>query len=331
VEHRTISFEVSGSAAARRLDVAVCERVTSLSRSQARRLILAGLTTVNGRAAKPHRTVRQGDRVTVTLPPPEPSEALPEEIPLNIVYEDDALLVVDKPAGMVVHPAAGVRRGTLVNALLHHCPNLSTVGGTLRPGIVHRLDKGTSGLLMVAKDDQTHRRLAAQLKARQVKRGYTALVMGRLKEDAGQIEHAIGRHVSDRKRMSVVTRKGRAAVTTYRVVERFMDYTLIELRLGTGRTHQIRVHMSTLGHPVAGDRTYGGKTRSDHGSREVEERLRRLSRLALHAHLLGFTHPASGEPLEFVSPLPSALQEIIAVLRPESAPTPSTQQGKHPA
>jgi len=315
MENRTTSFEITEPYAAERLDLAVPRYVPGLSRSQARRLILAGFVTVNGQPAKPHSTLRQGDKVEVTLPPPEPADLAPEDIPLRILYEDDALLVVDKPSGMVVHPAAGVRSGTLVNALLHHCPNLSGIGGKLRPGIVHRLDKGTSGLLMVAKDDVTHRSLAAQLKARRVIRGYTALVMGRVREETGEIEHPIGRHVSDRKRMSVVTRKGRAAVTTYRVRERFREYTLLELRLGTGRTHQIRVHMSSLGHPVAGDRTYGGRTRAAHGRKELEERLRRLGRVALHAHLLGFTHPATGEPLEFVSPLPAELQEILAELR----------------
>lgn len=318
MENRTTSFEITEPHAAERLDLTVPRYVAGLSRSQARRLILAGLVTVNGHPAKPHRTLRKGDKVEVTLPPPEPTDLLPQDIPLHIPYEDDSLLVVDKPSGMVVHPAAGTRCGTLVNALLHHRPDLSGTGGKLRPGIVHRLDKGTSGLLMVAKDDVTHRSLAAQLKARRVTRGYTALVLGRVREEAGEIEHPIGRHVSDRKRMSVVTRKGRAAVTTYRVRERFQDYTLLELRLGTGRTHQIRVHMSSLGHPVAGDRTYGAKTRAGHGRKELEDHLRRLGRVALHAYLLGFTHPATGEPLEFASPLPVELQEILAELR--SAP-----------
>jgi len=315
MEGRRESFEVTDALAGGRVDFAIPRHVPCLSRSQARRLILAGLVTVNGRTVKPHRALHLGDKVEITLPPPEPSGLVAEDIPLRIIYEDSALLVVDKPAGMVVHPAAGVRRGTLVNALLRHCRNLSGIGGELRPGIVHRLDKGTSGLLMVAKDDATHRFLASQLKARRVARGYMALVLGHVTQEEGEIERPIGRHVSDRKRMSVVTRKGRAAVTRYRVVERFEDYTLLELRLGTGRTHQIRVHMSSAGHPVAGDQTYGGKLRPGHGRKEVEARLRRLGRLALHSHLLRFAHPVTREPVELSSPLPQELQEILAALR----------------
>jgi 23S rRNA pseudouridine1911/1915/1917 synthase len=258
--------------------------------------------------------LKEGQSVSLTIPEPEEPGARAEAIPLSILYEDPHLLVVDKPAGMVVHPGAGNYSGTLVNALLHHCPDLPGIGGVLRPGIVHRLDKDTSGVLVVAKDDVTHRGLSEQFKKHTPTRRYIGIVFGRL-ADEGQVSASIGRHPADRKKMSARPKKGREAQTHWKVLRRFGRFDLVEFRLTTGRTHQIRVHLSSIGHPILGDPLYGGRKRMA-GVEPLSLRrgLQRLKRQALHARSLGFTHPVTGERLEFSSPIPEDLEEAIRFL-----------------
>lgn len=293
-------YVVTGSEAGMRLDVFVSGTDPVISRSYVQKLVGQGLVTVNGAAVKPNHRLRDGDRVAVTVPPPAELELLPEPIPLDVYYEDPDLIVVNKPRGMVVHPAEGNFTGTLVNALLYHCRDLSGINGILRPGIVHRIDKETSGLLMVAKNDLTHEGLAKQLKEHTVTRGYTALAHGALAHNRGVVDAPVGRDPSDRQRMAVNFRNGKKAVTRYRVLDRNNNYTLLDLRLETGRTHQIRVHMSYIGHPLAGDTRYG-PARPQFG----------LAGQFLHAYLLGFIHPRTGEYLEFRAPLPEELQIIL--------------------
>ena len=282
---------------AERLDLYVAHHCPDVSRSHAQRLIEEGFVTVNGRPAKPSRLLQRGDRVVVRVPPPSPLDLEPEAIPLSIVYEDHDLLVVDKPAGMAVHPGAGRSRHTLVNALLARCPDLTGVGGVLRPGIVHRLDKDTSGLLLVAKNDRAHTALSQQLKERTVEKGYLALVTGRLEPKEGVIEGAIGRDPRNRKRMAVVE-GGRPARTAYRVREYLDGCTLVEVTPSTGRTHQIRVHFAAVGHPIVGDAVYGRPSPF-------------VGRQFLHACRLGFHHPGDGRWLVFESPLPADLQQAL--------------------
>jgi len=249
------SFQAPPEAAGQRLDHFLVSREPFLSRSQVQRLIDKGLVLVNDRQARPSLRLREGDLIRMTVPPPEAIDLAPEAIPLDIVYEDDDLLVVNKPAGLVVHPAVGHHRGTLVNALLNHCPDLAGIGGCLRPGIVHRLDKDTSGLMLVSKSDLAHQGLAAQLKDHRVKRSYLALVHGEVRFAQGTIDAPLGRDPRDRKRMAVVA-GGRTARSHYRIKERFAGYTLLDVELETGRTHQIRVHLAYAGYPVAGDPVY---------------------------------------------------------------------------
>lgn len=300
----------------RRLDVFVSETWPQLSRAQAKRLIDGGGVTVGGAAKKPSFPLKTGDEVTVVLPEPEPSRLVPEAIPLDIVYEDRYLLLVNKPAGMTVHPAAGARRGTLVHALLHHCDDLSGIGGVLRPGIVHRLDKGTSGLLVVAKTDLAHRHLADQIKSRSLKRIYRALVWGDPEGDEGVVEAPVGRHPTDRKKMAVVNSGGKYAVTRYKVIKRYEFLSLMELALGTGRTHQVRTHMAYLGHPVFGDPEYGGRRKALNALRgrlakEGAELLKGIDRQALHAWRLSLVHPITSERLDFTAPLPEDIGDIL--------------------
>lgn len=296
------SQELAGS----RLDSAVALHQPALSRSRIRRLIEDGRITVCGTSRKAAYRLRPGDRIEGSIPPPEPLHLRPEKIPLDVVYEDSSLIVVDKSAGMVVHPAAGSRSGTLVHALLHHCRDLSGIGGVLRPGIVHRLDKGTSGLLVVAKSDAAHRVLAAQFKLHRVDREYLALVRGAPKGEGGSIDAEIGRHPKDRKRFTTRSRGGRRAVTHWRIEARFPELTLLRVRLETGRTHQIRVHLASIGLPVAGDPVYGG-------GRAISRALG-LERQALHAAVLGFDPPDEGARLRFESPLPEDLGAVIGKL-----------------
>ena len=305
---------VTAAMAGVRLDRLVAEQ-TDVTRTAAVRRIECGEVTVGGRRAEKKYLVREGDTVTVApTPPPAPSEVLPEKIPLDIVYEDADLLVINKPCGIVVHPAPGHVTGTLVNALLYHCGHeLSGIGGVLRPGIVHRIDKDTGGLLVVAKCDKAHRALAAQLEGHHIEREYRALAIGGFREACGTVNAPIGRHPTDRKRMAVIrdlSHPARAAVTHYEVLESFGQVSYIRCRLETGRTHQIRVHMSHLGHPLLGDTVYGG------GRTPFEKRhASLLSGQALFAKRLTFTHPTSGEIVSFEVPLPDDMERLLAILR----------------
>ena len=285
----------------RRLDLCLSE-MTDLSRSRAQALIEAGLVLVNGRPCRQKDAVKIGDAVRYEVPEAKPIELTPEDIPLDIVYEDEDICVVNKPRGMVVHPAVGNESGTLVNALLHHFGDLSTIGGEIRPGIVHRIDKMTSGLLAVAKNDAAHERLARQFADHSAHRSYVALVAGNLKEDQGTVDAPIGRHPTDRKRMAVVN-KGRRAVTHYRVLFRFSAVTVLALELETGRTHQIRVHMAHIHHPVVGDQVYG----SGKNALGMEGQ-------ALHGWRLQLTHPTTGEPMSFTAPLPEDMRRALKKL-----------------
>lgn len=302
---RELSLEIGPEAAGVRIDayLAGVEEL-ELSRSHVRKLIDEGRVAVNGKPVKASYKTQAGDRVDVNLPDPEPLKICPEEIPLDILYEDADLIVINKPRGMVVHPAVGNYSGTLVNALLDHCDDLGGINDTLRPGIVHRLDKDTTGALVVAKNDLAQRSLTEQIKARTARREYLALVHGSPGPDSAMIDAPIGRHPVDRKRMAVNTRTGKPAVTHFRVLERFGEYTLILCRLETGRTHQIRVHLSHIGHPVVGDPVYG--PRKPHFD---------LAGQALHAQTLAFDHPRTGERLEFHAPPPEDMRRVIDLLR----------------
>ena len=306
------TIELRASEGGQRLDKYVAQMVPDLSRSRVQKLIEEGLITVNGGIAKPSYRLEVDDLVVVRVPPPEPTEVRPEAIPLDIVYEDEDIIVVNKPAGMVVYPAYGHRTGTLVNAVLAHCPELAGEEGALRPGIVHRLDKDTSGLIIVAKKDVARRYLQRQFKRREVKKVYLALLEGRLEPDQGVIEAPIGRDKKRRKRMAVVE-GGREARTRYRVVDYFSGgtgrgsrpYTLVEAEPRTGRTHQVRVHFASIGHPLAGDPVYGFR----------KQRLSSLRRQFLHAQTLGFDLPGSDEYVELTAELPDDLRVVLEELR----------------
>jgi 23S rRNA pseudouridine1911/1915/1917 synthase len=294
-------YEVDNFNAGKRLDVYLAQENPSLSRSRIQDLIAGGMVLVNGVLSRSSYRLKPGDKMMLSVPLPEELRVEPEPIPLDIYHEDSDLVVVNKPRGMVVHPAAGNYSGTLVNALAHYCRDLSGINGVLRPGIVHRLDKDTSGLLVVAKNDASHLGLARQLKDRRVVRRYLALAHGSLPEEEGVIDAPVGRHPRDRQRMTVVVRGGRPAITHYCVVQRFSKCTLLKVRLESGRTHQIRVHLSYLGHPLVGDAKYA-PTRRHFG----------LEGQFLHAAVLGFHHPRSGEYLEFSAPLPGELADFLA-------------------
>jgi len=273
------------------------------SRSQIQLWIEDGNLTVNGSPVKANYKIAAGDLVVLRIPEAETTEIVPEDIPLEVYYEDSDVIVVNKKRGMVVHPAPGHASGTLVNALMYHCKDLSGINGELRPGIVHRIDKDTSGLLMAAKNDKAHASLAAQLKEHSVTRKYFALVHGNLAHDQGTVDAPIGRDPHDRKMYTVIERNSKPAVTHFQVTERFGDYTLLELKLETGRTHQIRVHMKFIGHPLVGDPLYGR-------SKGIK-----MDGQALHAAVLGFVHPSSGEYLEFQAPLPQDMEDLLHSLR----------------
>jgi 23S rRNA pseudouridine1911/1915/1917 synthase len=300
-----------------RLDRYLTRQLPTHSRAYLQQLIAEQQILVNGGTTKPSYHLRAGDRISVSLPPPKPSGILPQPIPLDIRYEDAYLLVVNKTAGMVVHPSPGNASGTLVNALLAHCPQLSGIGGIERPGIVHRLDKNTSGLIVVAKDDATHRGLARLFADRQVRKRYLAIVQGTIRDAEGVIDAAVGRHPVYRQKMSTHTRVGRQAVTEFRVLERFGLYTLVELQPRTGRTHQIRVHMAAVGHPLLGDPTYG-RSQKELQRSPLGHRLAWFRRQALHAWILGLVHPATREWLECRAPLPADLEQLLAILRREA-------------
>ena len=284
-----------------RLDQYLAGQDTGLNRSQLRRLIVDGQVLVNGGPAKPSNKVRAGDLVLLSVPPPRESNLVAQDIPVTVVYQDENLVVIDKPAGLAVHPGPGHSDQTLVNALLAMCPDIQGIGGEIRPGIVHRLDKDTSGLMMVAKTHQAHLDLSSQIKARQVTKGYLALVEGTPKPLEGKVDAPVGRHTRRRTRMAVVV-GGKEARTGYKVRKQFSGDSLLELYLETGRTHQIRVHMAHIGHPLVGDTIYGK------ASPLVERHF-------LHAFQLGFKHPATGEPLEFQTGLPSDLALAVDTLR----------------
>ena len=296
-------------AAGERLDRFLAESVEGLTRSAAARLLEEGRVTADGKAAGKNHRLRGGEALAVDMPDPEPAEALPEDIPLDVVYEDGDIIVVNKPVGMVVHPAPGHPDGTLVNALLFHCAgSLSGVGGALRPGIVHRIDRDTSGLIVAAKNDFAHQGLAAQLQDHSMRRTYEAVVMGNLREDRGTVDAPIGRCPTDRKRMAVTERNSRAAVTHYEVLRRFRGYTYIRCVLETGRTHQIRVHMAYIGHPLYGDTVYGAK-------RPAAD----MTGQCLHAVALDLTHPRTGERMRFTSPLPEEFTRLLQKLEAREA------------
>ena len=289
-----IFFKIEENSANARIDKYISENAENMTRSAVQKLIAEGCVTVNGKIPDKNLKIKTGDEITVNMPEPEICEALPENIPLDIVYEDNDLLVVNKPRGMVVHPATGNYTGTLVNALMYHCGDrLSSINGIIRPGIVHRIDKDTSGLLIVAKNDFAHNILAEQIKEHSFTRKYQAVVVGNVKDDTGTINAPIGRHQTDRKKMAVTLKNSRNAVTHYKVIARYNGYTHVELTLETGRTHQIRVHMAYIGHPVAGDPVYSGK-----------KYLTKLNGQCLHAYYISFTHPRTNEILAFSAPLP---------------------------
>ncbi|MBW1866291.1 MAG: RluA family pseudouridine synthase [Deltaproteobacteria bacterium] len=309
-----------------RLDVTVTHHVTDCSRSQSARMIKMGNITVLGLSKKPGYRVLDGDIIHIRFPSPAKISCEPEDIPIEILYEDDQLIVVNKQPGIVVHPAPGHYSGTLVNGLLNHCPFLEGIGGEMRPGIVHRLDKDTSGALVVAKNDKAHQNLSAQFKSRQVKKIYLALVHGEIKDESGKIMLPIGRHPVDRKRMSTHSRHARDARTLWKVRERFPGLTLLEVDLKTGRTHQIRVHCAAMGHCVVGDAVYCGRRKNKSAgismAGDTLKKIQDASRQMLHARHLGFTHPASGQWMHFEAPVAQDMAQLLAALRLEEKDKP---------
>ncbi|MCG6909826.1 MAG: RluA family pseudouridine synthase [Deltaproteobacteria bacterium] len=313
------SFTVQHSEHDQRVDVVVSTRLEECSRSFAATLIHNDFIRVNRAAVKPSHRLKTGDVVEGEIPPPKPVDCAPEPISLDFLYQDSALAVVNKPAGMVVHPAPGNYTGTLVNALLFHCPDLSGIGGDIRPGIVHRLDKGTSGVMVIAKNGSALDALVRQFKERSVRKTYLAVVHGNVKADSGEMRLPIGRHPTQRKKMSTSSRAGRPAETYWRVVERFGGFTLLRLDLKTGRTHQIRVHCAAMHHPVVGDPDYGGRHASRisaDASTGVRHLVQNVERQMLHAHKLQIIHPVTGERMRFTAPVPADMQALMDGLRP---------------
>jgi len=310
-EHELLT--VISEAAGARLDAFVAGHLRDISRTRIQRAIEDGDVLVNEHTAKSSYRVRAGDHIEIDLPEPPPVELQPEPIPLNIVYEDDELIVVDKPAGLVVHPGAGQKAGTLANALVYHFNELSGRSGRIRPGIVHRIDKETSGLLVVAKNDLTHEKLSEQFRNREVFKLYIALVYGRLSERQGEIEARLGRSPRNRTRMAVLGGgAGRTAHTLFEVAERYTEFTLLKVQIKTGRTHQIRVHMAHIGHPVVGDAAYGSGREKAVRDPLIRRAIGELGRQFLHSAQLAFVHPRSGERLEFSSPMPPELRRFLA-------------------
>jgi 23S rRNA pseudouridine1911/1915/1917 synthase len=312
-----LTFEVMAADAGMRLDKYLAVQLPECSRTQLQRLLQEGQVQATPANLTPSYRIRCGDRITVHIPPARPARPGAEALDISVVYEDEALLVINKPAGMVVHPAPGHATGTLVNALLFHCPTLSGVGGEERPGIVHRLDKDTTGLLLVAKHDRSHRHLATQLQTHQVQRRYLAVVWGHLPALQGSIAAPIGRHPHERQKMAVVQRAGRAACTHYHVLEAWGPLSLLQLSLETGRTHQIRVHLAHINHPVVGDPLYGTGPRRLPGHAGLEQCLHTFPRQALHATQLRFLHPDTAVWMEFTAPLPDDMATLLARIRQE--------------
>ncbi len=303
---KKISFEAAVEDADSRIDRYLAQQLPDQSRSFLQKLIRQEMITVNGRPVKANYRVQAEDQVQVTVPDPQIPDILPENIPLDILYEDTDVLVINKPKGMVVHPAAGHYSNTVVNAVMYHCrDNLSGINGVMRPGIVHRIDMDTTGAIVICKNDAAHQSLALQLKEHSITRSYRAIVWNNLKEDEGTIDRPIGRHPTDRKKMAINEKNGKRAITHYRVLERFGRFTYIECRLETGRTHQIRVHMASIGHPLLGDSVYGPSAKQS----------LRLQGQCLHAMTLGFLHPSTGKYMEFEAPLPEYFTQLLENFR----------------
>ena len=303
---KQINFEVLSEDADSRIDRYLAQQMPDQSRSFLQKLIREEQITVNGRPVKANYRLQPEDQVLVIVPDPQLPDILPENIPLDILYEDSDVLVINKPKGMVVHPAAGHYTNTVVNAVMYHCQgNLSGINGVMRPGIVHRIDRDTTGAIVICKNDQAHQSLSQQLKEHSITRSYRAIVWNNLKEDEGTVDRPIGRHPVDRKKMAVNEKNGKPAVTHYRVLERFGRFTYIECRLETGRTHQIRVHMASIGHPLLGDEVYGPSGKQPF----------RLQGQCLHAMTLGFLHPSTGEYVEFEAPLPEYFTQLLKNFR----------------
>jgi 23S rRNA pseudouridine1911/1915/1917 synthase len=309
-EASILTFHVAASEAGARLDAYLAARINDWSRARIQRLIEDGDVLVGGRTAKPSYKLRAGDEIEVELTPTSSDRFAPEDILIEVIYEDDDIVVVNKPAGLVVHPAAGIPSGTLANALAFHFQKLSTRAGQVRPGIVHRLDRDTSGLIVVAKTEAAHENLSDQFRAREVFKSYVALVHGRVKEESGSIEQPIARDPRNRTRMGVVG-AGRPALSLYRVRRRFERFTLLDVEIKTGRTHQIRVHLQWLKHPVVGDATYGDGRDKTVTDVKLRSRIASLNRQFLHAEQLGFRHPRTGEALRFQAPLPDDLAKLL--------------------
>ncbi len=292
-----------------RLDVFLVRQQPDFSRAHVQKLLRDGGALVDGRVRKANYKLNGNEIITLTIPEAEPVETKAEDIPLDILYEDEDIIVVNKARGMVVHPASGVNTGTLVNALLFHCHDLSGINGEIRPGIVHRLDKDTSGVMVCAKNDKAHINLAEQIRTKSAHRIYQAVVHGNIKEEAGIIKGDIGRHLTDRKKMAIVQENGKSAVTHFKVLERFGDYTLVECQLETGRTHQIRVHMTSIGHPLVNDPKYGPRKTTPFA----------IAGQALHSLLLTLRHPSTGAEMQFEAPLPEDMEKILTALRDRQA------------
>jgi len=312
-ESETITLTVSEQDAGKRLDAYLASQISNWSRARLQRLIEDAEVLVNGESAKASYKLHNQDQVEIDLASLPTSQFIPENIPLEVVYEDDTLIVINKPAGLIVHPGAGIASGTLANALAYHFSKLSTQAGSFRPGIVHRINKGTSGLLVVAKTEQAHEHLAEQFRQRTVYKSYVALVHGNLETQSGRIEQPIARDQRNRVRMAV-NRSGRAALSLYRVRQRYQRFTLLDIELKTGRTHQIRVHLAWLKHPVVGDDLYGGGRDNSIQDSQLRNQVRKLGRQFLHSEKLGFIHPRTQASMSFSAPLPDELTRILAII-----------------
>ncbi len=321
VQQEPLELLVVAADAGQRLDLYLAKKIPWLSRTRIQQLIEEGaVTTTSSATPRAKDKVEKGLRIFVAIPPPKPAKPQPQDIPIKVVYEDKDLLVIDKPAGLAVHPGAGTPDGTLVNALLARLRNLSTIGGVERPGIVHRLDKDTTGLILVAKNDLAHRRLSDALARREIHRIYWSILLREPRDNVGTVDGPIARHPAQRTKMAVVRQGGRHAVTHYRVLERFHGFCLVECQLETGRTHQIRVHMSSIGHPVLGDSCYGGDIKRamqlvPPKKQPLLKALSQVTRQMLHARHLSFRHPATGTEMEFEAPLPDDFENILQALR----------------
>jgi 23S rRNA pseudouridine1911/1915/1917 synthase len=321
-----IHFTIDKSQIGQRLDIFLSQSEAAISRSHVKCIIEEGDVLVNSIIPKVGQRLKEGDVIILTQRPPIEATALPQDIPLNIVYEDEAIIVINKPAGLVVHPAPGNADKTLVNALLFHCHDLSGIGGVLRPGIVHRLDKDTSGLIVAAKSDDAHRQLSSQFEKHEVQKKYLALVWGDTKDKQGEIVKPVGRHTVDRKKMSTNTKRGKEAITFWRVIERYGVATLLEVEIKTGRTHQIRVHLSDLRYPIIGDAVYGSAANriQNIANPDLKAQIKTFDRQALHAAHLSFVHPLTGKRVEFNADMPQDLADLCAQLRSNVNPVNST-------